>query len=73
MATITTTQQFAEGNQVTALSLNSIATGSVFATTVVDGETTQLIDNAGGQSNSTIIVRDGGIKTAKLETSAGRS
>lgn len=69
MATITTTQQFAEGNQVTAFTLNSIATGSVFATTVVDNISTQLTTNASGQSNSTIIVRDSGITTDKLETS----
>lgn len=65
MATITTTQQFAEGNQVTAATLNDITNNSAFASTVVDNVTTAL-DSVGGVANSKIIVKDAGITPAKL-------
>ncbi len=69
MATITTTQQFAEGNQVTADKLNNITNNSAFASTVVDGVTTAL-DSVGGVANSKIIVADGGITKEKLNLTA---
>lgn len=54
---------FLTGNQVTADSLNSITQNSTFTAQAVDDVTTQLSFNA-------IIVRDGGISTAKLANSA---
>lgn len=70
MSTITTTQTFNEGDQVTASTLNDIALNSAFATTVVDNSTTALVSNGNGDINSQIIVRDGGITNSKLGLSA---
>ena len=68
MATITTTQSFTTGDQVTAGTLNAIATSSAFDTSVVDDSSTALTTNASGTANSRIIVKDGGITPAKLST-----
>lgn len=68
MATITTTQSFTTGDQVTAGTLNGIATNSAFDTSVVDDSSTVLTTNASGTANSRIIVKDGGITPAKLST-----
>jgi hypothetical protein len=70
MATITTTQSFTTGDQVTAATLNAIATGSAFDTSVVDDSSTALTTNASGTANSRIIVKDGGVSTAKIADSA---
>jgi hypothetical protein len=71
MATITTTQSFTTGDQVTAGTLNAIATGSAFDTSVVDDSSTALTTNASGTANSRIIVKDGGITSAKLNLTDG--
>ena len=70
MATITTTQSFTTGDQVTAATLNAIATGSAFDTSVVDDSSTALTTNASGTANSRIIVKDSGVSTAKIADSA---
>lgn len=70
MATITTTQSFTTGDQVTAATLNAIATGSAFDTSVVDDSSTALTTNASGTANSRIIVKDGGVSTVKIADSA---
>jgi hypothetical protein len=71
MATITTTQSFTTGDQVTAGTLNGIATNSAFDTSVVDDSSTALTTNASGTANSRIIVKDGGITSAKLNLTDG--
>jgi hypothetical protein len=70
MATITTTQSFTTGDQVTAGTLNGIATNSAFDTSVVDDSSTALTTNASGTANSRIIVKDGGVSTAKIADDA---
>lgn len=61
MSVITSGKTFANGEQLTADKLNQVITAATFnATEAVDNSTTQ-IDGSGA-----IVVRDGGISTAKL-------
>jgi hypothetical protein len=59
MAVITKGHTFANGDQVTAAKLNNLADAATFASGAVDNVSTQL--SGGG-----IIVKDGGVSTAKL-------
>jgi hypothetical protein len=63
MAVLTTGHTFVDGQQVTSDRLNNIANAATFATAAVDGTTTQL-------SSGAIIVKDLGISTGKIDTSA---
>ena len=64
MAILSKGNTFATGDQVTALKLNNLVDNATFASGAVDDSTTQL-DNSGR-----IIVKDGGITSAKLNLSA---
>lgn len=64
MAILSKGNTFATGDQVTALKLNNLVDNSTFASGAVDDSTTQL-DGSGR-----IIVKDGGITSAKLNLSA---
>jgi hypothetical protein len=57
---------FATGNQVTAANLNALVDSATFQSTAADDDSTVV---SGGK----IIVKDLGIKTAKLENSTGTS
>jgi hypothetical protein len=59
MAVITKGHTFANGDQVTAAKLNNLADAATFASGAVDNVSTQL-------SGGAIIVKDGGVSTAKL-------
>jgi hypothetical protein len=61
MAILTTGNTFVDGNQVTATTLNAAVNSSTFAAGAVDTISTSL-------SSGAIIVKDGGITAAKLET-----
>lgn len=61
MAVLITGNTFANGNQVTATTLNAAVNSATFASGAVDTVTTAL-------SSGAIIVKDGGITAAKLET-----
>jgi len=63
MAVISKGQTFATGDQVTALKLNNLADNATFASGAVDNVSTQL-------SGGAIVVKDGGVTTAKLNDSA---
>jgi len=63
MAVITKGTIFANGDQVTAAKLNNLADAATFASGAVDNVSTQL--SGGG-----IIVKDGGVSTAKLADTA---
>lgn len=63
MAVISKGQTFATGDQVTALKLNNLADNATFASGAVDNVSTQL-------SGGAIIVKDGGVTTAKLNDGA---
>jgi hypothetical protein len=63
MAVLTTGHTFADGQQVTSDRLNNIANAATFASAAVDGTTTQL-------SSGAIIVKDLGISTGKIASSA---
>ena len=63
MAVITKGTTFANGDQVTAGSLNNLVDNAAFASGAVDNVSTQL-------SGGAIIVKDGGVSTAKLPDSA---
>jgi len=63
MAVITKGTTFANGDQVTAAKLNNLADDATFASDAVDNVSTQL--SGGG-----IIVKDGGVSTAKLADTA---
>ena len=63
MAVISKGQTFATGDQVTASKLNNLADNATFASGAVDNVSTQL-------SGGAIIVKDGGVTTAKLNDSA---
>jgi hypothetical protein len=63
MAVISKGQTFATGDQVTALKLNNLADNATFASGSVDNVSTQL-------SGGAIVVKDGGVTTAKLNDSA---
>ena len=63
MAVITKGTTFANGDQVTAAKLNNLADNATFASGAVDNVSTQL-------SGGAVIVKDGGISTAKLSDSA---
>jgi hypothetical protein len=63
MAVISKGQTFATGDQVTALKLNNLADNATFASGAVDNVSTQL-------SSGAIIVKDGGVTTAKLNDNA---
>ena len=56
-------QTFATGDQVTALKLNNLADNATFASGAVDNVSTQL-------SGGAIVVKDGGVTTAKLNNGA---
>jgi hypothetical protein len=66
MAVLSKGTTFATGDQVTATKLNNLVDSSTFASGAVDNTTTQL-------SGGAIIVKDGGIATAKLADSTGVS
>lgn len=61
MAVLITGNTFANGNQVTATTLNAAVNSATFASGAVDTISTSL-------SSGAIIVKDGGITAAKLET-----
>ena len=61
MAILTTGNTFVDGNQVTATTLNAAVNSSTFAAGAVDTVSTAI-------SSGAIIVKDGGITAAKLET-----
>ena len=63
MAAISKGTTFATGDQVTALSLNNLVDNSTFASGAVDNTSTQL-------SSGAIIVKDGGVTTAKINDAA---
>jgi len=63
MSVITTGKTFANGEQLTADKLNQVTDNATFTTSAVDNVSTQLAGEA-------IIVRDGGVTTAKLDDSA---
>jgi hypothetical protein len=63
MAVLTTGNTYANNDQVTAANLNAAVNNAAFTSSAVDGTTTQLSGNA-------IIVRDGGITSAKLAAGA---
>lgn len=63
MAVISKGQTFATGDQVTASKLNNLADNATFASGAVDNVSTQLAGEA-------IIVKDGGVTTAKLAASS---
>jgi len=63
MAVISKGQTFATGDQVTALKLNNLADNATFASGSVDNVSTQL-------SGGAIVVKDGGVTTAKLNDGA---
>ena len=62
MAILTTGNTFASGDQMTASALNAAVNSATFASGAVDNSTTQL-------SGGAIIVKDGGITSAKLASS----
>jgi len=62
MAVISKGTTFATGDQVTALKLNNLADAATFASGAVDSVSTQL-------SGGAIIVKDGGVTTAKISDS----
>jgi len=59
MSVITTGKTFANGEQLTADKLNQVTDNATFTTSAVDNVSTQLAGEA-------IIVRDGGVTTAKI-------
>lgn len=61
MAILATGNSFSTGDQVTAATLNAAVNSATFASGAVDGTTTQI-------SGTAIIVKDGGITSAKLDT-----
>lgn len=63
MAVLSKGTTFATGDQVTAGKLNNLADNATFASGAVDNTTTQL-------SSGAIIVKDGGVSTAKLANDA---
>ena len=63
MAVLITGNTFANGNQVTATTLNAAVNSATFAPGAVDTVTTAL-------SSGAIIVKDGGVTAAKLESAA---
>jgi hypothetical protein len=63
MAVISKGHTFATGDQVTALKLNNLADAATFASGAVDSVSTQL-------SGGAIIVKDGGVTTAKIADNA---
>ena len=63
MAVLSKGTTFATGDQVTAGKLNNLADNATFASGAVDDTTTQL-------SSGAIIVKDGGVSTAKLADDA---
>ena len=63
MAVLSKGQTFATGDQVTALKLNNLVDNSTFVAGAVDNASTQL-------SSGAIIVKDGGVTTAKLNDAA---
>ena len=63
MAVISKGQTFAAGDQVTASKLNNLADNATFASGAVDNVSTQL-------SGGAIVVKDGGVTTAKLNDNA---
>jgi hypothetical protein len=63
MSVITTGKTFANGEQLTADKLNQVTDNATFASGAVDNVSTQL-------SSGAIIVKDGGVTTAKIAASA---
>lgn len=64
MAILSKGTDFATGEQVTAARLDALVDNATFASGAVDGSTTQL------NGSGAIIVKDGGITSAKLNLSA---
>ena len=64
MSVITSGKTFANGEQLSADKLNLMLTGATFSNSAVD-LTSTFVD-----SNGSIVVRDGGITTAKLADGA---
>ena len=62
MAILNKGQTFSDGEQVTSSKLNTLVDGATFATGAVDDVSTQL-------SGGSIIIKDGGITTAKIADS----
>jgi hypothetical protein len=65
MAILSKGTDFSTGDQVTAAKLDALVDSATFASGAVDDSTTQL------DGNGKIIVKDGGITTAKLNLSGG--
>jgi hypothetical protein len=63
MAIINKGKSFANGEQLTADKLNQVIDNATFTTSAVDNVSTQLAGEA-------IIVKDGGVTTAKLNNGA---
>ncbi len=63
MAILNKGQTFSDGEQVTSAKLNTLVDGSTFASGAVDDVSTQL-------SGGAIIVKDGGVTTAKIADSS---
>lgn len=63
MAILSKGTDFSTGDQVTAAKLDALVDNATFASDAVDGSTTAL------DTNGKIIVKDGGITTAKLDLS----
>ena len=61
MAILAINTPFADGNQVTATTLNNAINNATFASNAVNGTSTEL-------DNGAIIVKDGGITAAKIST-----
>ena len=61
MAILAINTLFADGNQVTATTLNNAINNATFASNAVNGTSTEL-------DNGAIIVKDGGITAAKIST-----
>ena len=59
MAILNKGQTFSDGEQVTSAKLNTAVDGATFASGAVDDVSTQL-------SGGAIIVKDGGVGTAKI-------
>lgn len=64
MSVITSGKTFSNGEQLSADKLNLMLTGATFSTSAVDSTSTRV------DSNGAIIVRDGGITTAKIADTA---
>ena len=69
MAILSKGTTYADNDQVTSSNLNALVDSAKFASGAVDNSTTQLVVESDG-SNGAIIVKDLGIATGKIATSA---